>query len=489
MLIWLTVLVLMLLFAALGYLKGAIRMIFPLVGLFVGVWLALPLAPLVRPLVPMVGLANPIWSILLPPVIVFFLVGLLLVAVGFAVHWKLNLYFKYRTDEYQYQRWLRLNQRAGVSMGLVAGVVYSLLIGVVVYSLGYLTVQVSAGDSDPAAVRYLNQARNDLNSSGLESAVASLAPVPEVYYSAADVMGLLYHNPLLHTRLATYPPFLALAERPELQDIAKDSAYQNMLATQASVSQILQDPKTQGLITNEGLLAELKQIDLKDLYHYLQTGESELFGDRPILGRWEVDPFASMLQEKRRRVTLTVGDMLKLREQMKLLGGMRLIVTPDNVVRLKGPDVSALMARLEEVGVQRRRTVPVVRVPVATADPAGGSSTSAAEDARFAERYGRRPSTAPTPAAQAPAVVRAPTVATPTPLSPQAIEEEMARSPSVLLAEGTWREDRGRYEITLRPQNEFYFFEGRQAPELQGTIRDGSLYLTKERKSLVLERF
>ena len=71
MLIWLTVLVLVLLFAALGYLKGAIRMIFPVVGLFVGVWLALPLAPLVRPLVPMVGLVNPIWSILLPPVIVF----------------------------------------------------------------------------------------------------------------------------------------------------------------------------------------------------------------------------------------------------------------------------------------------------------------------------------------------------------------------------------------------------------------------------------
>ena len=490
MLIWLTVLVLVLLFAALGYAKGAIRMIFPLLGLFVGIWLALPLAPLVRPLVPMVGLDNPIWSILLPPVIVFFLVGLVFVAAGFAVHWKLNLLFKYRTDEYQHQRWLRLNQRLGVSMGLVAGVVYSLLIGVVVYSLGYLTVQVSAGDSDPAAVRYLNKAREDLHSSGLESAVASFAPAPRIYYSAADVMGLLYHNPLLHTRLATYPPFLALAERPELQEIANDSAYQNMLATQASVSQIIQDPKTQGLMTNESLLAELKEIDLKDLYHYLQTGESDLFGDRPVLGRWEVDPFASMLQEKRRRITLTVGDMLKLREQMKLLGGMRLIFTPDNVVRLKGPDVANLMQRLEEVGVQRRRSVPVVRVPVATATPGGaGGAASAAEDARFAERYGQRPGTSAAPTTPAPTTVRAPTAASPTPLSPQAIEEEMARSPSVLLAEGTWREDRGRYLVTLRPQKEFYFFEGRQAPELQATIRDGSLYLTKERKSLVLERF
>jgi hypothetical protein len=264
-----------------------------------------------------------------------------------------------------------------------------------------------------------------------------------------------------------------------------------MLATQASVNQIIQDPKTQSLLSNEPLLAELKQIDLKDLHHYLQTGESEVFGDRPILGRWELDPFASMLQEKRRRVTLTAGDMLKLREQMKLLGGMRLIVTPDNVVRLKGPDVAALMQRVEELGVQRRRAVPVVRVPVATTAPAGTTGTSAAEDARFLERYGRRPgvtpsaTTTPTP----PVAVRAPSPSAPAPLSPQAIDEEMARAPSVLLAEGTWREDRGRYAIVLRPQKDLYFFEGRQAPELQATIRDGSLYLSKERKSVVLERF
>jgi hypothetical protein len=487
MLIWLTVLLLLAVFGALGYAKGAIRMIFPLIGLFVGIWLALPLAPLVRPLVPKVGLENPVWSILLPPVIVFFIVALILVAVGFVVHWKLNLFFKYRTDEYQHQRWLRLNQRVGVSMGLVAGVVYSLLIGVVVYVLGYLTVQVSAGDSDPAAVRYLNKAREDLHSSGLESAVAPFAPAPEIYYSAADVLGLLYHNPLLHSRLATYPPFLALAERPELQDLAKDSAYQNMLATQASVNQIIQDPKTQSLMNNHSLLAELSQIDLKDLHLYLKTGESDLFGDRPILGRWEVDPFASMLQEKRRRVTLTVADMLKLREQMKLLGGMRLIITPDNVVRLKGPDVASLMQRLETAGVQRRRTVPVVRVPVATATPGAATPARIADDPRMIERYGMRPqATAPTPA---PAPVFAPTAATPSPLSPQAIDEEMARAETVLLAEGTWREDRGRYAITLRPQKDLYFFEGRQAAELQGTIRDGSLHLTKERKSLVLERF
>jgi hypothetical protein len=192
-----------------------------------------------------------------------------------------------------------------------------------------------------------------------------------------------------------------------------------------------------------------------------------LFGDRPILGRWEVDPFASMLQEKRRRVTLTVGDMLKLREQMKLLGGMRLIVTPDNVVRLKGPDVANSCSVSRKWVSNDGAPCPVVRVPVATAR-ARGPAASAAEDARFAERYGQRPRRGISPTAPVPAVVRAPTAPRPAPLSPQAIEEEMARAPSVLLAEGTWREDRGRYLVTLRPQKEFLFLRGQAGPGAAG---------------------
>jgi len=78
-------------FGALGYAKGAIRMIFPLIGLALGVFLAVPLGPVVQPLVPLVGLKNPVWSILLPPVIVFFLIAILFIIVGFIVHWKVSL--------------------------------------------------------------------------------------------------------------------------------------------------------------------------------------------------------------------------------------------------------------------------------------------------------------------------------------------------------------------------------------------------------------
>ena len=75
MTIWIMAVLLFALFGALGYAKGAIRMIFPLVGLVLGTFLAVPLGPLVKSLVPLVGLKNPIWSILLPPVIIFFLIA------------------------------------------------------------------------------------------------------------------------------------------------------------------------------------------------------------------------------------------------------------------------------------------------------------------------------------------------------------------------------------------------------------------------------
>src|SRR5689334_8265020 len=145
MTIWIMAVLLFALFGALGYAKGAIRMIFPLMGLVLGVFLAIPLAPVVKPLVPLVGLKNPVWSILVPPLISFFLIAIIFITVGFIVHWKVNLYYKYRTDDYHRLSWERLNKRLGVSIGLVAGAAYSILVGLVVYVLGYLTVQVSAG--------------------------------------------------------------------------------------------------------------------------------------------------------------------------------------------------------------------------------------------------------------------------------------------------------------------------------------------------------
>jgi hypothetical protein len=495
MLIWVMAVLLFTVFGALGYLKGAIRTIFPLIGLLVGVYLAVPLGPLVRPLVPLVGLANPIWSWLLPPVIIFFLIAVVFVVVGFVVHRQVNLYYKYRADDHQRLSWERLNQRLGLSFGLVAGAGYTLLLGVVIYVLGYFTVQVSANDSDPAPLRYLNKAREDLHSSGLEKTVASLDPAPANYYLASDVIGLFYNNKLLDSRLAAYPPFLTLGERQEFQDVVNDTEYQNLLKSQASLSQILGNPKTQTILGNPEIVQQLGQIDLKDLYDYLKTGESAKYQDQPILGRWEVDGYLTLLQQKRRKTGMTSSEMRRIRQEVEMSKGFKLILAPDNTAKLKGPDVSQFLKQLLDnaraaAEAAAARAANTATATPATAEPSGSSAMSQA----MARRYGRgvpSPTPAPAPApAPVAAATAAPVAVAPPIQSPAVIAAELAKLPVVLLAQGTWKDEGGKYVISLQAQNDLPQFVGtKKSSTVQASVRDGRLYLAEGPQTMVMARY
>ena len=492
MIIWIMALLLFALFGAVGYAKGAVRMIFPLMGLMLGVFLAVPLSPLVKSLVPLVGLKNPIWSILLPPVIVFFFIGMIFIIVGFIVHWKVSLYYKYQTDDYHRLSWERLNKRLGVSMGLVAGAAYAILVGLVIYILGYLTTQVSAGENETGLVKYLNQARTDLRSSGLEKTVAAFDPTPDKYYLASDIMGLIYHNRLLESRLSAYPAFLSLAERQEFQDIANDTEYQNMLATQAPVSQVINHPKTQAILSNQEIIQQLQQTDLKDLLEYLKTGESPKFADMKILGRWQLDPYATLLQEKKKRSRLTTVEMKLLKQQLEFVKGYTLVVTPDNNVKLKGPDVMALMQKylgdLKALAEgTARKPVPTVR---ATA-PAPAQPITPNVSPQMAQRYGlNRAAPAPARAPAPPPVAVSPAAPAAAPPSPVAIAAEIAKLPIVVLAQGNWKGEGDSYELTMQSQaGGFQFGNGKKSAAVEATIRDGRLYLTEENETMVMEKF
>ena len=74
MTIWILAVFLFGLLAWMGLLKGAIRVTVMLVGLVLAAMFALPLAPLLRPLFPKLGVENPYWLWVLPPVAVFFLI-------------------------------------------------------------------------------------------------------------------------------------------------------------------------------------------------------------------------------------------------------------------------------------------------------------------------------------------------------------------------------------------------------------------------------
>jgi uncharacterized membrane protein required for colicin V production len=503
MLIWVLVTVLFVLFAAVGYAKGAIRMMIPLVGLFLGAGLALPLAPLLKPYVPKVGLENPIWSILLPPVVVFLVINLIFVGLGFFGHAKVSLLHKYRSDDVQHLMWQRLNQRLGMCVGLVAGAIYSVLISLVVYIVGYLTVQVSPGEGESSSAKYLNDTKAALQASGMDRIAAALDSTPEWYYQASDILGLLYHNPALNSRLAAYPPMISLAERPEFAEIAGDTEFQNLLAGQPSVADVVNHPRIQTVVGNADSLAQLRTLDLKDLSQYLRTGVSERYQDTPILGRWEVDPYLTFLGEKRRRKEMTATDVRLLRFQMEYVRGLKLLLAPDNTVRLKGPDIGQVIGRLADLAKlvsegskPRPQVIAVAPQTLQPSQPVTSQDPNArVAQQQLAQRYGIRNPTAPTPTPSGPGpsplVATAP-AAQPAPqmITTAELAAEIARLPMTTLAEGTWREENGRYYLTFQPARELPQFIGtRRSTSVEANFRDDRLYLAERNQGLVMSRF
>src|SRR5207244_8252476 len=181
---------------------------------------------------------------------------------------------------------------------------------------------------------------------------------------------------------------------------AADTEFQNMLATQTAVGQIINHPKTQAILNNQEIVQQLQQTDLKDLLEYLKTGESPKFADIRILGRWQLDPYATLLQEKKHRSRMTTAEMRLLKQELEFKRNLILVATPDNNVKLKGPDMVALMKKYIgemkayiEGGSKKPATIARAPVPT-TAQPAPQPTISP----QMAQRYGLNrgtPSAAP----------------------------------------------------------------------------------------------
>jgi hypothetical protein len=389
--------------------------------------------------------------------------------------------------------WQRLNQRLGVAMGLIAGAVYTIMIGVVILVLGHLTVQVSS-EGETGVVGYLNRARAELRSSGLEQLAAAFDPAPDWYYEGADILGLLYHNQPLHSRLASYPPFISLSETPEFQEVAADSEFQTLLAGQPNLAQLLENPRIQALLGNPAVLEQLRTLDFKDLNNYLRTGLSEKFQDPRILGRWEVDPYLTFLAAKKQRREMTAAEVRLLRFHMEFVKGFKLYATPDKAVRIKGPDIAQMIGRLDEIakavqgGSKPRPAVQYVAPAPTPVAPAGGGGTTMSRE--MIERYGINPgsrSGQPAPVVAA-APVAVPVAVAPTPpVTANQVAAEIAQLTIATLAEGTWSDDDGQFTLSLNPQKEMsQFVVTRRSSSIKASVRDERLYLSDQGQTLVM---
>ena len=300
--VWIIALLCMGLAGLAGCRRGPICAVFSLLGLLFGLLLARPLSPLADRLLPILGLQHPLWQLFVPGVIAFLAVLLIFKIVGSVLHGKMTRYFKYQKDERLYFRWERLYNRLGFCVGLLNGAVYFFILMLPVYVAGYFTTE--AADAEiPAGLRLLAALRAELHDSRLDRVVAAYDPIPPAIYQAADIIDLVRHNPLLETRLAHYPPLLALSQQKDIQDIASDAALQGMIQRQANISDILNHPKIRAIVTNAAVSGQIRRLlgdDLTDLQDYLNTGKSPKFDGEKILGVWNIDVRATLAGERRR---------------------------------------------------------------------------------------------------------------------------------------------------------------------------------------------
>jgi hypothetical protein len=300
----------------------------------------------------------------------------------------------------------------------------------VIYIFGYLTVQVSAATGNPALIGFLNKARMDMESGGWDALMARFDPMPPNYYVTSDVLGLIYHNPLVMKRLTIYPAFLSLSQMAEFKDLTGDADFSGMLKSEASPQAILDSSKIQALINQQAFADHLKEIDPQDLYTYLKTGKSPKYDDIPILGKWKVDVAGVIRQAKRKNPTISSEQLLMLkRVATTVLEGITLIATPEHQVFVKFTPTEALQKM--QKAARDAQTAANGGGIGGGGGFAGGGGTS-----QMAQRYRNA---APPP----------PRSAQPSPPPNRAAPGDALKTYE-LAGQGTWEEKLGKYTLRIR---------------------------------------
>jgi uncharacterized membrane protein required for colicin V production len=406
--LWILAIGLLVVFAAIGFAKGAIRMAVSFVGLLIGLAVAIPFGRALRPLMGTVGVENPGWVAVVPPIIAFVLVYLIAMGLSFFIHHKIYLRYKYKHDDVDRIRWENMNRHVGAGLGLVTGAVLLLAISGLIYAAGYLTVQLSAEGNNPAWVNFINGARKDMADSGFDKAAARFQPAPKIYYEAADVLGMIYHNPLLQNRLANYPYFLSLGEKPEFQEMANDKEFNDLIFGKAPVTAIIDHQRTQWMLGNTELLEYLKGTDVQDLKEYLRTGKSPKYEVDEIIGVWQLDKDAVVTHLRKSNPDIKARELRTLKAAFAAMPSVALLALPDKKVIVKGANDAPPPA--EE-----------------SAEAAPLDPIAARYGAQYARQMQGQQPVAPRPAEPAP---------------PQVLPK--------FAADGSWEEEAGRYMVTLQ---------------------------------------
>ena len=441
--LWILAIVIIAIFAGIGFAQGAIRSAISLVGLIFAFLLAIPFGHALKPLLVPLGVTNPVWQVLIPPLVAFFIIYFVISGLSFFAHHKVYLMYKYKRDDVDRIRWERMNRHVGTGIGVLMGVITFLAVSGLVYAGGYLTVQLS-GDENPGTIKFVNSAREDMAASGFDKVAAKFAPGSKTYYESADILGLIYHNPLLQSRLATYPYFLSLAQRPEFQEIGNDKEYNDLIFGKAPVTQIIAHPKTQSILSNAEIMDYLKATDRQDLQEYLRTGKSPKYDEEQILGVWHLDKDAVLTYIRKKKPDIRSKELRLIKGFVAALPDVSMTAMPDNKITFSSG---------------------------AAAAPAAEQAAPAPAPDPLAQRYG--PEYARSMQAQR---GQAPAAVTNKP------PEVKSPIPAVQSGDGTWAEEAGQYAVTLSTPTGGQVKASAKitGEELVLNVADGSLVFAKQ---------
>ena len=146
--IWILAIVSVAAAAGLGWRQGAIRAAFSFFGILFAALLAEPIGRIFKPLLPHLGVHNPVLVWAIAPLVGFLPLLFIFKSGGFFVHRKVEWFYKYRAGDLRLSLWERLNHRIGACVGVLNGAAYFVLISFVLFNISYWTVQVAPSDDE-----------------------------------------------------------------------------------------------------------------------------------------------------------------------------------------------------------------------------------------------------------------------------------------------------------------------------------------------------
>jgi hypothetical protein len=345
MTIWILAVLLMASVSLAAWRQGAIRATFAFFAILIAALLAGPIGKLIHPLLPHLGVANPILAWALSPVIGFIIASIPLRVASHFIHVRVEQYYKYQAGDLRLALWERMNSRLGICLGILNGSLYFLLISFYLYNLTYWTTQVvppaSRSEVLPLPIRFVNSLGEGLQSSGFARSASGVATLPPNFYKLADLTGLLSQNPQLGARVGDYPGFTSLWHRGDMRSLIADPTITNSLAAGTSLNQIVSNPTIEAvLIPNKELTKLLLNTVLSnydDFIGYLNTGKSVKFGNEPIIGDWTFNVGVTLAWLRQEQPKMGAAEMRAMRALWsEAYASTAVEATGDNQVFLTG---------------------------------------------------------------------------------------------------------------------------------------------------------